>query len=103
LGDDRSAAIGGLTRNAIFRDGPPLGQAMELSSVFGLAGNPGGSGTTKTLATGFILGSLMLRIHAAPAQPNALAYAFAIDEAHRVTGFKSVDTLTSIHRFSAVK
>ena len=93
LGDDLSAAIGDLTRNEIFRDGPPLGRAMERSLVFGLAGIPGGSGITQTLATGFILSSLMLRIHATPTRPDTMAYALAIDEAHRVAGFKAVDTL----------
>jgi hypothetical protein len=92
LGPDLTAVIGDLTRNQIFRDGPPLGEAIERNLVFGLTGIPG-NGITQALAAGFILSSLMLRIHALPLRPNAINYVIVVDEAHRVAALKAIDTL----------
>jgi hypothetical protein len=87
-----SAVLGDLSRNSIFRDGPPLGDAVERRVVFGLAGIPG-NGLTTVLAAGFVLSSLMLRIQAQAPCPGAISYAVVVDEAHRVAALKAVETM----------
>lgn len=92
LDDDLSGVIGDLTRNRIFRDGPPLGDIIDRNVIFGLSTIPG-NGLTTVLAAGFILSSLLLRIQGMPPVANTIRYALVVDEAHRVADFKAIDTL----------
>jgi hypothetical protein len=80
--------MGDLTRNDIFRDGPPLAEATKRNVIFGLSTIPG-SGVTTKLAAGFILSALMLHLLSQPAVARGIAYALAIDEAHRVGDLKA--------------
>lgn len=92
LDDDLSGVIGDLTRNRIFRDGPPLGDIVDLNAIFGLSRIPG-NGLTTVLAAGFILSSLLLRIQSMSPVANTIRYALVVDEAHRVADFKAIDTM----------
>ena len=86
------AVMGDLSRNDIFRDGPPLGEAVDRRMIFGLSAIPG-NGLTTVLAAGFVLSSLMLRIQALRPTPNTVGYAMVVDEAHRVSAFKAIETM----------
>jgi hypothetical protein len=92
LDDDLSGVIGDLTRNQIFRDGPPLGDIVDANVIFGLSQIPG-NGLTTVLAAGFILSALLLKIQSMPPVANTIRYALVVDEAHRVADFKALDTL----------
>ncbi|HEY5344278.1 MAG TPA: hypothetical protein VIJ66_11560 [Solirubrobacteraceae bacterium] len=92
LDDDLRGVIGDLTSNDLFREGPPLGDVTARNAVFGLSNIPG-NGLTTVLAAGFILGSLQLKMQGLPPVPNTLRYAVVVDEAHRVSAFKAIDTM----------
>jgi hypothetical protein len=92
LDEDLRGVIGDLTREQIFRDGPPLGEAIEENLVFGLHEIPG-NGLTTVLAAGFILSALHLRIQALPQAANTIRYLVVVDEAHRVAAFKAVKSM----------
>lgn len=92
LDQDLRAVIGDLTRNDLFRDGPPLGDVVDRNVVFGLSRIPG-NGLTTVLAAGFILSALLMRVQSMPPVPNTIRYLAVVDEAHRVADFKAVDTM----------
>ncbi|WP_431893369.1 helicase HerA-like domain-containing protein [Micromonospora haikouensis] len=92
LDDDLKGVIGDLTRNELFREGPPLGEVIDQNVVFGLSRIPG-NGQTTVLAAGFILSALLLRVQSLPPVPNSVRYVAVVDEAHRVAAFKAVDTM----------
>ncbi|MEV0939588.1 helicase HerA-like domain-containing protein [Micromonospora wenchangensis] len=92
LDADLAGVIGDLTHNELFRDGPPLGEVIDQSVVFGLSRIPG-NGQTTVLAAGFILSALLLRVQSLPPVPNSVRYIVVVDEAHRVAAFKAVDTM----------
>jgi hypothetical protein len=92
LDEDLRGVIGDLTREEIFRDGPPLGDAIEENLVFGLHEIPG-NGLTTVLAAGFILSALHLRIQALPQAPNTIRYLAVVDEAHRVAAFRAIKSM----------
>ncbi|MFF5074224.1 helicase HerA-like domain-containing protein [Micromonospora olivasterospora] len=92
LDDDLKGVIGDLTRNELFREGPPLGEVIDQNVVFGLSRIPG-NGQTTVLAAGFILSALLLRVQSLPPVPNSVRYIAVVDEAHRVAAFKAVDTM----------
>lgn len=92
LDDDLRGAIGDLTGTELFRVGPPLGTAIDTDAVFALNHIPG-TGLTTTLAAGFILSSLYLKLLEMPQVANTVTYTLVIDEAHRVASFHSVGTM----------
>ena len=92
LDNDLIGVIGDLTRNDIFRDGPPLGDVIDENVVFGLSRIPG-NGLTTILAAGFILSALQLRMQGLPPAANTIRYVTVVDEAHRVVAFKAIDTM----------
>lgn len=92
LDDDLAGVMGDLTRNNLFKAGPPLGEVIDRNVVFGLSKIPG-NGQTTILAAGFILSALLLRIQNLPPVPNTIRYVAVIDEAHRVADFKAVQTM----------
>jgi DNA helicase HerA-like ATPase len=92
LDDDLAGVMGDLTRNELFRAGPPLGEVIDRNVVFGLSKIPG-NGQTTVLAAGFILSALLLRIQNLPPVPNAIRYVAVVDEAHRVADFKAIKTM----------
>lgn len=92
LDDDLRGIIGDLTANQIFGEGAPLGDAIEENIIFGLSQIPG-NGLTTVLAAGFILSALQLKIQGLPPVANTIRYATVVDEAHRVSAFKAVDTM----------
>lgn len=92
LDEDLRGVIGDLTREEIFRDGPPLGDAIEENLVFGLHEIPG-NGLTTVLTAGFILSALHLRIQGLPQTANTIRYLMVVDEAHRVAAFKAVKSM----------
>ncbi|MGH2946705.1 MAG: helicase HerA-like domain-containing protein [Solirubrobacteraceae bacterium] len=92
LDEDLRGAIGDLTSTDLFREGPPLGTVIDQNAVFGLNHIPG-TGLTTTLAAGFILSSLYLKLLEMPQVANEVKYTLVIDEAHRVASFHSVGTM----------
>jgi hypothetical protein len=92
LDDDLAGVIGDLTSTEIFGEGAPLGDATDENVVFGLSRIPG-NGLTTVLAAGFILSALQLKIQGLPPVANTIRYASVIDEAHRVSAFKAIDTM----------
>jgi hypothetical protein len=92
LDDDLAAVLGDLTHHELFKTGEPLGSVIDRNVVFGLSTIPG-NGQTTVLAAGFILSALLLRIQNLPPVPNTLRYVMVVDEAHRVTGFKAIQTM----------
>lgn len=92
IDDDLAGVMGDLTRHELFTSGPPLGEVVNRNVVFGLSNIPG-NGQTTILAAGFILSALLLRIQSLPPIPNTIRYLVVIDEAHRVSNFKAVDTM----------
>ncbi len=92
LDDDLRGIIGDLTANQIFGEGAPLGDATEENVIFGLSQIPG-NGLTTVLAAGFILSALQLKIQGLPPVANTIRYATVVDEAHRVSAFKAIDTM----------
>ena len=92
LDDDLAAVLGDLTRHELFRAGEPLGTVIDRNVIFGLSTIPG-NGQTTVLAAGFILSALLLRIQNLPPVPNTIRYVMVVDEAHRVTGFKAIQTM----------
>lgn len=92
LDADLAGVMGDLTRNELFKAGPPLGDVIDRNVVFGLSKIPG-NGQTTVLAAGFILSALLLRIQNLPPVPNTIRYLAVVDEAHRVADFKAVRTM----------
>ena len=92
LDTDLSAVLGDLTRHELFRSGEPLGAVINRNVVFGLSTIPG-NGQTTVLATGFILSALLLKIQNLPPVPNTIRYVAVVDEAHRVSGFRAIQTM----------
>jgi hypothetical protein len=92
LDDDLASVLGDLTRHELFKTGDPLGAVIDRNVVFGLSAIPG-NGQTTVLAAGFILSALLLRIQNLPPVPNTIRYVMVVDEAHRVTGFKAIQTM----------
>lgn len=92
LDDDLRAVLGDLTRHELFGVGEPLGTVIDRNVIFGLSTIPG-NGQTTMLAAGFILSALLLRIQNLPPVPNTIRYVMVVDEAHRVTGFKAIQTM----------
>jgi hypothetical protein len=92
LDDDLLAVLGDLTRHELFKAGEPLGSVVDRNVVFGLSAIPG-NGQTTMLAAGFILSALLLRIQNLPPVSNTIRYVMVVDEAHRVTGFKAIQTM----------
>jgi DNA helicase HerA-like ATPase len=60
--------------------------------VFGLSTIPG-NGQTTVLAAGFILSALLLKIQSLPPVPNTIRYLVVVDEAHRVSSFRAIQTM----------
>jgi hypothetical protein len=92
LDEDLRGVIGDLTGTELFGDGPPLGALIEEDVVVGLNHIPG-TGLTTTLAAGFALAALYLKLLEMPQVFNKVTYTIAIDEAHRVASFHSVGTM----------
>jgi hypothetical protein len=92
LDDDLAGVIGDLTRSEIFKDGPPLGDVVDRNVVFGFSHIPG-NGLTTVLAAGFILSALLLKIQGMNPVANTIRYCLVVDEAHRVSDFKAIDTM----------
>jgi hypothetical protein len=92
LDEDLRGVIGDLTGTGLFGDGPPLGSVIEQDVIFGLNHIPG-TGLTTTLAAGFILSSLYLKLLEMPQVANVVKYTLVIDEAHRVASFHSVGNM----------
>ena len=92
LDDDLRGVIGDLTGTDLFGDGPPLGSLIRQDAIFGLNRIPG-TGMTTTLAAGFILASLYLKLLEMPQVANTVSYTLVIDEAHRVAHFHSVGSM----------
>jgi hypothetical protein len=92
LDRDLRGVIGDLTSHGLFKEGPPLGQIIDENVVFGLSKIPG-NGLTTILAGGFILSSLLLKIQSLEPVANTVRYICVVDEAHRVAGFKAIDTM----------
>jgi hypothetical protein len=92
LDDDLLGVIGDLTGEPIFGAGKPLGDAVNENVVFGLSKIPG-NGLTTVLAAGFILSALQLRMQSLEQVANTVRYAVVVDEAHRVSAFKAIDTM----------
>jgi hypothetical protein len=89
LDEDLSGVIGDLTGTELFGSGPPLGNLIDENAIFGLNHIPG-TGLTTTLAAGFILSALYLKLLEMPQVSNTVSYVAVIDEAHRVANFHSV-------------
>jgi hypothetical protein len=92
LDDDLKGVIGDLTGTELFGAGPPLGSLIDQNVIFGLNHIPG-TGLTTTLAAGFILSSLYLKLLEMPQVANQVNYLIVIDEAHRVANFHSVASM----------
>jgi Bacterial protein of unknown function (DUF853) len=92
LDDDLRGVVGDLTGTDLFGEGPPLGELIDDDVIFGLNHIPG-TGLTTTLAAGFILASLYLKLLEMPQIHNEVKYTLVIDEAHRVASFHSVGTM----------
>jgi type IV secretory pathway VirB4 component len=92
LDRDLRGVIGDLTSHNLFRDGPPLGTIVDENVVFGLSKIPG-NGLTTVLAGGFILSALLLKVQSMEPVANTVRYISVVDEAHRVAGFKAIDTM----------
>ncbi|HET7591289.1 MAG TPA: ATP-binding protein [Solirubrobacterales bacterium] len=92
LDDDLKGVIGDLTGTELFGSGPPLGSVIDQNVIFGLNHIPG-TGLTTTLAAGFILSSLYLKLLEMPQVANQVNYLIVIDEAHRVANFHSVASM----------
>ncbi len=92
LDADLAGVIGDLTRHEIFKDGPPLGDAVAENIIFGLSQIPG-NGLTTILAAGFILSALLLKLQGMSPVSNTIRYAVVVDEAHRVADFRAIDTM----------
>ncbi|HEV2857953.1 MAG TPA: hypothetical protein VGW80_06070 [Solirubrobacterales bacterium] len=92
LDDDLKGVIGDLTGTELFGAGPPLGTLIDHNVIFGLNHIPG-TGLTTTLAAGFILSSLYLKLLEMPQVANQVNYLIVIDEAHRVANFHSVASM----------
>ncbi len=92
LDADLSGVIGDLTHNDLFKSGEPLGNVIDSNVVFGLSKIPG-NGQTTVLAAGFILSSLLLRVQNLPPVPNTIRYVMVVDEAHRVSPFRAIQTM----------
>ncbi len=92
LDDDLAAVLGDLTRHDLFKAGDPLGTVIDHNVVFGLSTIPG-NGQTTVLAAGFILSALLLKIQSLPPVPNTIRYIVVVDEAHRVSGFRAIQTM----------
>jgi hypothetical protein len=92
LDNDLRGVVGDLTSHRLFKDGPPLGDVIYLNTVFGLSKIPG-NGLTTVLAGGFILSALLLKVQSLEPVPNTVRFIAVVDEAHRVAGFKAVDTM----------
>jgi hypothetical protein len=92
LDDNLLGIIGDLTRSRIFQDGPPFADVIHQDAIFGLHKIPG-VGVTTDLAAGFILSSLAQTFLDEPQVANVVKYMVVIDEAHRVSGFKAVETM----------
>jgi hypothetical protein len=92
LDQDLRGVIGDLTSHSLFKDGPPLGEIIDENVVFGLSKIPG-NGLTTVLAGGFILSALLLKIQSMEPVANTVRYISVVDEAHRVAGFKAIDTM----------
>jgi len=92
LDDDLAAVLGDLTRHELFRSGEPLGAVIDRNVVFGLSTIPG-NGQTTVLAAGFILSALLLKVQSLPPVPNIIRYLVVVDEAHRVSGFRAIQTM----------
>ena len=84
--------MGDLTRHELFKAGDPLGTVIDRNVVFGLSTIPG-NGQTTVLAAGFILSALLLRVQNLPPVPSTIRYIVVVDEAHRVTGFRAIQTM----------
>jgi hypothetical protein len=89
LDEDLRGVIGDLTGTDLFGEGPPLGELIDADVIFGLNHIPG-TGLTTTLAAGFILSALYLKLLELPQVANKVTYSIVIDEAHRVANFHSV-------------
>jgi hypothetical protein len=92
LDDDLKGVIGDLTGTELFGAGPPLGDLINANAIFGLNHIPG-TGLTTTLAAGFILSSLYLKLLEMPQVANQVKYLVVVDEAHRVVNFHSVASM----------
>jgi hypothetical protein len=92
LDEDMRGVIGDLTGTGLFGDGPPLGSVVNQDVIFGLNRIPG-TGMTTTLAAGFILAALYLKLLEMPQVANKVTYTMVIDEAHRVARFHSVGSM----------
>ena len=92
LDDDLRGIIGDLTSNQIFGEGEPLGDATDANVIFGLSQIPG-NGLTTLLAAGFILSALQHKIQGLSPVANTIRYVAVVDEAHRVSAFKAIDTM----------
>jgi hypothetical protein len=92
LDDDVRGVIGDLTGTDLFGEGPPLGDLIDEDVIFGLNHIPG-TGLTTTLAAGFILASIYLKLLEMPQVYNKVTYTLVIDEAHRVASFHSVGSM----------
>jgi hypothetical protein len=92
LDDDLRGIIGDLTENPLFGEGEPLGDVTDSNTVFGLSNIPG-NGLTTVLAAGFILGALQLKMQGLEQVANVIRYVVVVDEAHRVSAFKAIDTM----------
>lgn len=92
LDDDLRGVIGDLTQTELFGEGPPLGQLIMNDVIFGLNHIPG-TGLTTTLAAGFILAAIYLKLLEMPQVYNEVIYTLVIDEAHRVASFHSVGSM----------
>jgi hypothetical protein len=92
LDDDLKGVIGDLTGTELFGAGPPLGDLIDENVIFGLNHIPG-TGLTTTLAAGFILSSLYLKLLEMPQIANKVKYLVVVDEAHRVANFHSVASM----------
>jgi hypothetical protein len=92
LDSELASVMGDLTRYDLFRAGPPLGHVIDRNVVFGLSKIPG-NGQTTILAAGFILSALLLRVQRLPPVPNTIRYLAVVDEAHRVSDFRAIQTM----------
>lgn len=97
LDDDLAGIIGDLFIVDLFGDGPPLGEVINENAVFSFSHVPG-TGMSATLAAGFILSSIYLKMHVLPAVANVVRYTLVIDEAHRVSDFKAVKSMVREQR-----
>lgn len=70
----------------------PSATPLGRTSFSGLSRIPG-NGLTTVLAAGFILSALQLRMQGMQPVANTIRYAVVVDEAHRVSAFKAIDTM----------